>query len=263
MILPSTSDRDGRAKQFYRLLPAASRTLPAIKMNYFAHGRRFLDDPYFLAGTAVPDCLGVVDRPSRVRTRQAAAFIDDADPQLAAVARGIVQHHFDDGWFHGNAAFAHLSWQFANDCRMALGQDEGFRPSFLGHILVELLLDAVLIKRNSQQLRDYYVAMQCIDPAKIECAVNQMSPRPSDRLAKFIERFCQVGFLWDYSDDTKLLFRLNQVMGRVGLDALPESFCEFLASSRKLVATRADELLIGQCDGAAWLSERVSPARAG
>ena len=232
-------------------------------MNYFAHGRRFLDDPYFLAGTAVPDWLGVVDRQSRVRARQAAVFVDDADPQVAAVARGIVQHHFDDGWFHGNAAFAHLSWQFANDCRAALGEDEGFRPSFLGHILVELLLDAALIERNSQQLRDYYVAMQRLDPTKIEYAVNQMSPRPSDRLAKFIDRFCQVGFLWDYADDAKLLFRLNQVMCRVGLDSLPESFCEFLASSRKLVANRADELLIGQCERAAWLDESVSPARTG
>ena len=31
-------------------------------MNYFAHGVRFLEDPYFLAGTAVPDWLSVVDR---------------------------------------------------------------------------------------------------------------------------------------------------------------------------------------------------------
>jgi hypothetical protein len=232
-------------------------------MNYFAHGRRFLDDPYLLAGTAVPDWLGVVDRQSRVRARQAADFVDDDDPQVAAVARGIVQHHFDDGWFHGNEAFAHLSWQFANDIRQVLAKDEGFRPNFLGHILVELLLDAALIERNSQGLREYYAAMQRVDPSAIERAVNRMSPRPSNRLAHFIDRFCQVGFLWDYADDAKLLFRLNQVMCRVGLEALPDSICEFLAAARKLVAAQADELLIGEGNRAAWLQEPSRPARAG
>ena len=39
-------------------------------MNYFAHGHRFVDDPYFLAGTAVPDWLSVVDRKVRVRAAQ-------------------------------------------------------------------------------------------------------------------------------------------------------------------------------------------------
>ena len=40
-------------------------------MNYFAHGYAFVDDPWFLAGTAVPDWLNVSDRGVRVRERQA------------------------------------------------------------------------------------------------------------------------------------------------------------------------------------------------
>ncbi len=215
-------------------------------MNYFAHGRRFIDDPYLLAGTAVPDWLGVVDRPSRVRARQAAAFADDGDPHVSAVARGIAQHHFDDGWFHGTEAFTDLSWQLTKECRSALAQDEGFRPSFLGHILVEMLLDAALIEVDQDHLRCYYAAMGEIDPLVVERAVNRMSPQPTTRLAQFIERFCQVGFLWDYADDAKLLFRLNQVMGRVGLECLPDSFCDVLKPARKLVADRAHDLLAGE-----------------
>ena len=56
-------------------------------MNYFAHGYRFLDNPYFVAGTAVPDWLNVVNRKARVRSKHALPFIDDDDPRLAAVAR--------------------------------------------------------------------------------------------------------------------------------------------------------------------------------
>ena len=38
-------------------------------MNYFAHGWNYVDAPYVLAGTAVPDWLSVVDRRVRARAR--------------------------------------------------------------------------------------------------------------------------------------------------------------------------------------------------
>src|ERR1041385_2901345 len=99
-------------------------------MNYLAHGWRFTQEPYFLAGTAVPDWLSVIDRKIRVRSRMAVEYVDDPDPLLAAVARGIVQHHADDAWFHATPAFNELNLKFAVQVRDALPGDEGFRPSF-------------------------------------------------------------------------------------------------------------------------------------
>ena len=57
-------------------------------MNYFAHALPFLDRPYFMAGTSVPDWLTVVDRKVRVRSRHIEPFLGDADGQLAEVAGG-------------------------------------------------------------------------------------------------------------------------------------------------------------------------------
>ena len=54
-------------------------------MNYFAHALPFLDQPYFVAGTAVPDWLSVVDRQVRVRRRHAEPLANAAD----ATARSI------------------------------------------------------------------------------------------------------------------------------------------------------------------------------
>ena len=88
-------------------------------MNYFAHGQAFVDDPWFLAGTAIPDWLNVSDRGVRVRPKNAAHLMDDADRRVAALARGITRHHEDDAWFHSTAAFAELSWGFTarlRDC---------------------------------------------------------------------------------------------------------------------------------------------------
>ena len=44
-------------------------------MNYFAHGRSFIDHPYLLAGTAVPDWLNLVARRSRIRTKHSLSDI--------------------------------------------------------------------------------------------------------------------------------------------------------------------------------------------
>jgi hypothetical protein len=212
-------------------------------MNYFAHGRQFVDDPYFLAGTAVPDWLSVVDRKVRARKHLAARFCDDPDPCVAAIARGIVQHHVDDARFHETRAFGELSWRFAAAVRDILAPDDSLRPSFLGHILVELLLDDVLIRSDSARLERYYLAMESVSPRIVEKVVNRIAARSTERLATFIVLFCREQFLWDYADDGKLLMRLNQVMSRVGLPPLPNAFCQVLPDARAQIAARANELI--------------------
>ena len=212
-------------------------------MNYFAHGRRFVDDPYFLAGTAVPDWLNVVDRRLRVRAGQARLHVDSSNERIARVAAGIVQHCDDDQWFHGTRAFAELSLELCQMLRDRLPADDGFRPHFLGHILVEILLDAVLIAHEPRRLDEYYAAFDNLDGQSVEDAVSAISPRPATNLATFIGLFSRERFLFDYLDDGKLLFRLNQVMRRVGLPLLPRDIEDTLAIAREKVARRKDELL--------------------
>ncbi len=212
-------------------------------MNYFAHGRRFTDDAYFLAGTAVPDWLNVVARRVKVRSKHARPFTDDADPRMASLARGVERHHVDDRWFHETRAFAELSWQFTVLVRDRLPPDDGLRPSFLGHILVELLLDACLIAEQPAELESYYHALHRIDACWVEAALGRMATAPPEKLAQFIPLFLNERFLWDYLDDGKLCYRLNQVLRRVGLAPLPEAFAELLPDMRRSVNQRREELL--------------------
>jgi hypothetical protein len=215
-------------------------------MNYFAHGRQFVDDPYFLAGTAVPDWLSVVDRKVRARRKNAARFVDDADSRVAALARGIVQHHHDDDWFHQTRAFAELSLEFTVAIRDLLGTEAGFRPSFLGHILVEILLDAALIERQPERLDAYYAALQSLDARLVGEAVNRLATGSTPLLAELIPRFTAERFLYDYADDARLLWRLNHVMRRVKLAELPPSLIEFFPRARRRVLQRQAELLCGE-----------------
>jgi hypothetical protein len=212
-------------------------------MNYFSHAYRFLDDPYLAAGTGVPDWLSVVDRPVRVRLRQALPLLEDPEPRVASIARGIVQHLRDDARFHETRAFAESTLQLTTLVRDVLNADSGFRPSFLGHLLVEVLLDASLITEDERRLATYYEVLEAVDGRLVEEVVNRMAARPTGRLAWMIRRFCQERILWDYLEDGKLAVRLNQVMRRVGLVALPDDFGQILPNARRLIDQRKNELL--------------------
>lgn len=212
-------------------------------MNYFAHALHFLGDPYFVAGTGVPDWLSVADRRVRLRRRHLPAVLNHPDPVLAAVARGVQQHLDDDAWFHESRAFVELSMAISAATRDFLQEPEGIRPAFLGHLLVEVLLDAALIAENSSLLGDYYRLLDKVDPMRVQEEVNRIAPQPTERLAWMIREFCRERILWDYLNDATLLRRLNQVMRRVRLAELPEDFISLLPAVRHLVDRRKAELI--------------------
>ena len=166
-----------------------------------------------------------------------------ADPRIAEVAAGIVQHHHDDRWFHQTRAFAELSLQLTTSVRAVLSHDDGFRPSFLGHILVEILLDAALIAEAPDRLDAYHEALQSVDPQLVGDVVNQLATRPSELWPVFIPHFCAERFLYDYLEDAKLLSRLNRVMRRLQLPPLPDEFQAILPAARHAVGQRRQELL--------------------
>jgi hypothetical protein len=214
-------------------------------LNYFAHGHAHVADPYFLAGTAIPDWLTVADRTVRLRSRSAEPWVRDADPRRAALAAGVLRHFHDDRWFHQTRAFAELSLELSLTMRNMLPGDDGFRPSFLGHVLVEILLDASLIADDPPRLDAYYQALAQVEPQFVSAAVERMAGRGAARLPAFIGVFCAERFLYDYGEDGKLLTRLNHIMRRVRLPPLPDDITAALPAARRQVHARRAALLGG------------------
>lgn len=212
-------------------------------MNYFAHALHHLDRPYFVAGTAVPDWLSVADRQVRLRPRQLEPWFESQDPIQAEVAAGAARHLHDDGWFHGTRGFAEVTGQLTMLFRDRLGADDKYHCGFLGHVGMEMLLDAVLMERHPREFEQYYAVLEQVNPVEVQLAVNRMARQPTDRLALFIEIYRQKQFLRDYFDDASLLTRLNQVLLRVKLSTLPVEAAALLGEAREIVRQRADELL--------------------
>lgn len=212
-------------------------------MNYYAHGCRFVDRPYYLAGTAVPDWLRVSDKGVRVRSNRVAPFADGTDSPQAEVAAGILQHLADDDLFHGSAAFIQVSAQLTQMFKRSLPTGDNLRPSFLGHISTELILDALLISRQPQGLDRYYEAFLQIDPLVVQAAVNATTRDPAQQLAALIPLFHRERFLQDYAQPAGMWYRINQVLRRVKLPALPEETQQVLADAWPIVDHWSAKLL--------------------
>ena len=212
-------------------------------MNYFSHAIQFLDRPVFAVSTGLPDMLSVADRSVRLRSRRIEPFRETASPFDAEVAVGALQHLEDDVWFHKTRAFLETSAELTRLFREAIGVGDGMRCSFLGHIVTELQLDGVLAERYPELLDQYYKLIGDADAVAIQDCVNRMAAKQTERLAILIPKFHHEQFLRDYSDPSRLRFRLNQVMLRVRLEQLSEVLEEALAESWRIIESRVEALL--------------------
>jgi hypothetical protein len=200
-------------------------------LNYLAHGFRFVDRPWFLAGTAVPDWLAASDRRARVRRERLPA--DDA------LADGMRQHLDDDDRFHRTEAFQRAE----SDLTELFRSTKTHRCWFFGHICVELLLDGWLCERHPTLIDDYFQALSKVDPAELVARVSPWLSRPPERLDEFIGIFTEHKFVAGYTEDASLLQRMQGVARRVGLDPLPAEVLEMLPRARERVYGVAEALL--------------------
>jgi hypothetical protein len=196
-----------------------------------------------MASTGVPDMLSVIDRKVRMRRKSLEPFFNDADLAVVEVARGIAQHLEDDRWFHANGVFQKLNLEFSKAIRDVYPDDESMRPWFLGHIVIELLLDAHLTQQNPGVLERYYENMESVDATFIQGVINRVASRPTDDFVRLFDAFQREQFLFDYVDDDRLAYRLNQVMKRVGLEKFDDAVVALFSGFRERVLTLQHELL--------------------
>ncbi|QEG21935.1 hypothetical protein [Mariniblastus fucicola] len=212
-------------------------------MNCFSHALPSLDNAYVATGCCIPDWLSAADRKCRVREKKATPFVDHDDPIVAAVAKGIVNHHKDDYWFHTNQTFQQMNIKFAVELRELLDGERGMRTGFLGHVLIELFLDAWLHEKFPGKLEFYYQQLESIDPEKVQDVVNLFATKQTDKLAPAIRGVIKERYLFDYTDDSKTLYRINRVLTRIGLEKIDDRILEWMKNARTRVYDRVPDLL--------------------
>lgn len=214
-------------------------------MNCLSHAHEFLDVPSFAAGTCIPDWLGMWDRGARVRSRRVQGYLqrEDLSHESRATANGILQHFADDAWFHESRAFVESSLAVGEMVAGFPDSARGHRPRFVGHILVELLLDAMIEEKRPGTIKAYYDAMAATSVSMLEETINAMAIRPVTDFERFMDRYLTERFLEDYLDDERLLYRLNRILHRVQMTPLPGAALTAIARARDRVRSEKDALL--------------------
>jgi hypothetical protein len=212
-------------------------------MNSFAHALPHLDDPYVAVGCCIPDWLTAADRKCRVREKKATPFCDHTDPIVSSVANGIVNHHRDDAWFHNTPSFHELSLKYAVQIRELYGNERTMRTGFVGHVVIELFLDAFLHQNFPGQLERYYQQVASVDAEQVQAAINLFATKQTNELVPEIERGLRMRYLFDYSTDEGTVMRINKVLARIGLDTLDEQILPWMKATRSEVYDRANDLL--------------------
>ena len=207
-------------------------------MNFLSHAIPYFSDPLVAVCTAVPDWLSVIDRRVRARRRMAEAVMDSTDADLRQVAKGILNHIHDDRWFHTTPAFVQTNLELAVSLRDLLPNDRGFRPMFVGHIVIEMLLDSIWLREQPQLGEQYYEMVEAAPADLIQRCVNQITGKPTEQLVPTIQRYSEAKFLYDYLQPEGMLLRLNQVLRRVSLVELPDSLIPWLQQAGELVEFR-------------------------
>ena len=212
-------------------------------MNCFTHALPYLDDAYFAVGCCLPDWLSACDRKCRAREKNALKFVDDPNSIVSTIARGVAQHHHDDSWFHKTPIFNKLILDFTVELRELFGAERTMRPSLIGHILVELFLDACLNAKHPGKMEYFYQQVATVDGEAIQDAINKFATKPTDKLVPEIQRFVKAKYLYDYDTDKGVIYRINKVLQRVTLETIGDEIFQWMPGARTRVYDNVAALL--------------------
>jgi hypothetical protein len=125
-----------------------------------------------------------------------------------------------------------------------LREEDGHRPWFIAHLVVEMQLDAVLAAESPGRIGAYYAALESLDPEEVERVVRDLVVACPPGVARLVRRFVAERFLDDYADPVKLVRRLDAVLRRTRQPGVPAELAAVLPASLEIVRSHAASLLV-------------------
>jgi len=188
-------------------------------MNLVAHFYldRDLVNSYFTVGAATPDLLSIYNSSLRIKARHLRLLSEeDLGKITPPFLDGLNRHFFADGIFHTSPTFHASTKRISTMLEEYFPDLEVKRKFFVGHILLELLLDKVLINLNPGILESYYGHFEALQPFRdiqrsIEIAVGHPVPNYETYLTKFLRK----KWLYAYADAEHIAWILKRILRRV------------------------------------------------
>lgn len=192
-------------------------------MNFAAHFFLDLDRPesLFHIGAATPDLLSIYNPEMRIKESHLKNIdFDSLGPPEETFIAGIHRHFHADKVFHSSGFFRQETTEIIERLKNSFEEGAVPRKFFIGHILLELLLDKVLIDTHPNMLGAYYEHFAKVSPLEVrrvtEIAVSRELPNYEHFIAKFIGN----QYLYEYMEFDHIVFVVGRILRRVSIDQI-------------------------------------------
>ncbi len=216
-------------------------------MNYLSHYYCEHPDyrPYFVLGLILPDLVRELE-PRKIRFIPE-ELIDEPFETAKDLNQGIIRHLEVDDAFH-TSEFFHKNVAQIKDWLMEFSYETiPSRIPVFAHVLLELMLDRVLIRRDRQVMEQFYNALEQVEESVIEQYFqhNGIIQRPK-AVYQRVRYFCKDRFLYRYPGNDMMLYALNVLNQKVGQSVISERDEALLLETiiRTDALLEADELSI-------------------
>lgn len=191
-------------------------------MNFLAH--YYLDQEQasslFVLGAATPDLLSIYNSTLRIKAGQ----VDHMNPETKAhgnpeFLQGLARHFHADRVFHSSPLFAQTTHDLSVQLQEELSAHVVPRKYFVAHILLELILDKVLIRRDPNILPEYYHHFESLAPwVQVRIATETVSGHLLPNYETFLQKFVENKYLYHYTENDHLIYILRRLLRRVGIE---------------------------------------------
>lgn len=190
-------------------------------LNYLSH--YFADkeqtNPEIILGFIFPDLFRMTG--GRLRLGKLKKLIRE-NPGLMdsnMILKGSMRHFELDAIFHNHDYFHQNVDELTLKLRETDIIESGKYLNFVGHVLFELLLDAVILKSEEKLCNQFYATISKYDRNKLGkflelCDLEEFVGKTNEILDQFLNK----KFLYRYADNAGVIFALDKVCEKVGID---------------------------------------------
>jgi len=199
-------------------------------MNYLSHF--FIDhkenSPNYNFGLALPDLVNVSKRGWRPENHT----FPVPDKNVNDIWEGYKQHIAVDAMFHNSALFVKHSKRLRKELEGQGFNQPGIRLFFVGHVLLEMLLDRHILKTRKDIADQFYEQLNLVREPDIESFFETAGTQIPERFLEFFGKFKNSRYLYSYTNSSGIFFAINRLLARTGQPGfdpqLEESFNELI-----------------------------------
>ena len=106
---------------------------------------------------------------------------------------------------------------------------QGYKTWFVYHILTEMALDRVMIKKFPLDLKEFYDDLKSVDLTTLAGFLIKCGKTSTDSFDNFYKRFTEAEYLFYYIRDDKFCYSLNRVLTRSKQPEMSRAFAADLS----------------------------------